>query len=71
MLLIQKHVSSKNHFTNCEIDRRRLRAMLIVRFTQGRFFGFQGNDEKWSEEFKKLCEEKKADPKKGIGWKRA
>jgi len=33
----------------------------------GRFFGFQGNDEKWSEEFKKLCEEKKADPKKGIG----
>ena len=42
-----------------------------LRFTQGRFFGFQGNDEKWSEEFKKLCEEKKADPKKGIGWKRA
>ena len=34
---------------------------------EARFYGFTGSEEKWSEEFKKLCEEKKVDPKKGIG----
>lgn len=34
--------------------------------TIARFYGFSGSDEKWSEEFKKLCEEKHVDPK-GIG----
>eukprot|EP00913_Durusdinium_trenchii_P032953 g30849.t1 len=32
-----------------------------------RFYGFDGSDEEWSREFKKLCEEKKVDPKRGIG----
>ena len=36
-------------------------------FAEARFYGFSGSDEKWSEEFKKLCEEKHVDPKKGIG----
>lgn len=37
------------------------------RCAQARFYGFSGSDEKWSEEFKKLCEEKNVDHKKGIG----
>lgn len=31
------------------------------------YFGFKGTDEDWSAEFRKLCDEKHADPAKGIG----